>query len=392
MDMAIILVSNPGSSSKKYAFFRGDARVLSVRIETIDGRLCRCVTINREHTHCTQVPVRRYKYALDEALCVARAKGVIETPEDITDAGVRVVAPGAYFMKHRLIDEAFLARLADVADVAPLHVPPTLEECTALIAAVPHARIVGVSDSAFHATLPPHRSSYSVPEAAAHDIRRFGYHGLSVASVARRLPQWCGRMPHRAIVAHVGSGVSVTALLRGESVATSMGYAPASGVLMSSRAADLDPPAVVALMAALQRSPRRMQEYLNTKGGFFGRTGTADMRTILARTSHGDQAAGDALCAFVESVAGAIAHATAMLGGIDALIVSGTAAKRNAALRARLLAPLSFMGIAVDAGKNDLALHNGGIISPEGATPVIVAPSDEEGELHRALTRICRRL
>jgi acetate kinase len=161
------------------------------------------------------------------------------------------VAPGTYFQQHRLIDESYLAKLRDLSQVAPLHVPHLIAEIEATLQILPKATLVGISDSAFHASMPRVSRNYSLPgeDAEKFDIYHFGYHGLSVASVLKKADELNKSPLSRVIVCHIGSGVSVTAVKDGKSIDTTMGYAPGSGLLMGTRAGDLPTGALLSLNA-----------------------------------------------------------------------------------------------------------------------------------------------
>lgn len=388
--MDAILVVNPGSSSKKYALYFGDRAVFTAKYELTAAGFAVCTEVNKERQLCEGIASEQFSSALTDVLARAIASGVIRDELEITRVGVRVVAPGTRFTRHELITPEFLAALTGAAPRAPLHTPLMLAEIAAVQQAVPRAQCYAVSDSAFHTTIPAWRTCYSLKGTLEADVRRFGYHGLSVASVARRLDLVFGDVPHdRIVVLHVGNGVSATALRAGESVATTMGFTPGSGLLMGSRAGDLDPGALIYMLELMGKSGAAAHELIQTTGGFKGMTGVSDIRSVLEREAQRDPAAVTALRLFVEGLQEAILKFTVPLGGLDAVVVTGTALERNGALRGRILEALPFNLVTLDRMFEDDPLSVSRVISTKDSTvAAAVIPTDEMGEVARVVNSL----
>jgi acetate kinase len=389
--MSLTLITNPGSSSRKYALYEGDVPRLTVTFERTETGIVRCLEVNKEQPHCSEEAASQDNLSdsLPAMLQIARAQGILTDQSAITAVGLRVVAPGAQFARHQVITENFATELAAATSQAPLHVPAVVAELQELRSHLPNATYIAVSDSAFHQSIPKEWRTYSPAAAREHGIERFGYHGLSVASVAAALPGALGSTPARTVVTHVGSGVSVTALQDGVSVFTTMGYTPASGVMMSSRAADLDPGAVAELLAREKLSGAAAHQYLQTRGGFAGLVGETDLRAILHRGATGDQAAKDAYQHFVRDLQHAIAAATVSLGGVDALIFTATAAERNDTIRADVVAGLDCLGLQLDPERNRALHSRAGIVSAADSSAIIaIIPTNELG----MMAKICQEL
>lgn len=378
--MATTLVINTGSSSKKYALYKDGAAVLTCRFERSSAGVEFCSVIDGVQQVCVPRTESEYKDAFAQVLALAEARSLIASPKDISRVGVRIVAPGSRFAKHALIDEEFLAGVLLQVDRAPVHLPNALFEIDRVRALLPNAKLIAVSDSAFHGTIPPHVRNFSIAAADAKrlDLYRFGYHGLSAASVVAKLPRIVGALPDRIVVCHVGSGVSVTALKSGVSVDTTMGYAPGGGVIMSSRAGDLEPAALLALMEADQLTPAEAGRYVQTRGGLFGISGETDLRLILKRYAEHDEDAGRALDAFLYQLCAAVGAYVAALGGIDALVLTATAMERNSDLRRRFVERLAAFDIQIDAALNDATVGRDGIISIAGTAPAVYVVRTEE--------------
>lgn len=380
----VTLVINPGSSSKKYAFYKEDELLLKIRFEKTEEGFGRSVQVGGEQMRREDVSVHIYREALHEVLSLARTHKVIGSLADITTVAVRVVAPGTFFQHHQPIDESYISKLIRVERSLPLHIPPILEEIANVIKLLKHSKLVGVSDSAFHRTIPEVHYRYSVRDAESLEVRRYGYHGLSVAAAVRTLPSLVENAGKRIVVAHIGSGASVTALQSGSSIYNSMGFTPASGMLMGSRAGDMDPGAVVEVLNRTGTKLSGGHRYLQTNGGFAGLLGTSDIRTVLMREQHGDVRAAEAMKMFCFDVQCAIMTAVIALGGLDTLVLTATAMERNTGLRARVLKGLSFYGIALDEATNDKVPISGGVISSQDSSAcVAVVPTDEMGEMAR---------
>jgi acetate kinase len=382
--MDTTLVINPGSSSKKYALYQGGKEAFSALYEHTKDGIGRCVEVNATRTRCEDIAGSLYVDALNEMLSLAVQENVIATPEDVTRVGIRIVAPGTFFTTHRRIDDAYMVRLREAALYAPLHIPHQIDEIERIQRTLSHARLVGVSDSAFHATMPAYAHRYSIPreEAERIDLYRFGYHGLSVASVVRQVYAETGEIPERMVVCHIGSGDSVTAVRRGKSVDTTMGFAPTSGLVMGTRAGDVDVSALLYLLTRNDDSRTRVEDMMHTKSGLVGMTGSSDLRIVLDKRARGDKDAQTAVALYIGSIRKAIGAMTAVLGGVDTLVLTATAPERNPTVRALITEDFAYLGIHIDTAKNETLMGRPGVISTEAsAVEVRVVHTQEIAEI-----------
>lgn len=384
--MGITLVVNTGSSSKKYGLYRDGREVLYMTV-TRETTEVRCsVRKNGTWLGDNLISDEEYAHSIERLLETAQKYGCIDEANPVAVVAVRVVAPGSRFNYHQLIDADYLDALRATAAAAPLHVPPTITEIEAVQQALPNATVVAASDSAFHNTKPIEAARYSIPndDTQELDVRRFGYHGLSVRSVIRRVHAVTGQNPSRVIVAHLGSGVSVSAVRDGLSIDTSMGFAPGSGVVMASRAGDLDAGALLELMRRKSMGINDAYTYLHTRGGLQGMTGEADFRHVLERHAKGEAAAVEAMQVFAYSVRRQLGVMLAALGGADCLVLTATAAERSPVLRAMCLHGLTDLGLVLDIDKNNQHVSREGVISATKATTkIVVMKTDEMGEMER---------
>lgn len=384
--MATTLIINPGSSSKKYALYESGRTVASFRFERRGQSIELCTEEHGEQQKCEGVTVDDYTSSLHQVLERCLRAGCIKHFRDITKVGVRVVAPGTYFQQHRVVDDLYLHKLREREPAAPLHIPHTLHELEVVARELPHAQVIAVSDSAFHATLPFAARQYSIDahDATEYDIHRFGYHGISYASVLRRVPAVLSQLPPRLVMAHVGSGVSMAAIKNGESIDTTMGFSPASGLVMGTRAGDIEPGALLELMRVKNMHIFDAQTYIQTRGGLKGLIGEGDFRHILERIARHDQVAEAALGLYAYRFQKQLGAFAAALGGIDAVVLTATAMERSAPLRQTMLAGLGWLGIELSAAANENLERGAGIISStDSQVQVAVIPTAETDEMLR---------
>ncbi|MCA9362745.1 acetate/propionate family kinase [Candidatus Kaiserbacteria bacterium] len=382
--MATTLVVNPGSSSRKYALYCDGNLVLDLRFEDTQAGFEMCTRFSGGQQICE--PIKESQFSDAQALVADEVDKYLfrESAGSLGSVIVRVVAPGTYFQNHRVIDDEFIKKLQASGVSAPLHIPTILREIAGLKKHFKLAKLLAASDSAFHKTMPNKARCYSIDavDARAHDLYRFGYHGLSVASIVRRVHSVIGQDPERMIVCHIGSGASVTAVKAGRSVETTMGFSPTSGLPMSSRAGDLDAAALLELMRFKNLRLDDAEMYLNTRGGLAGLANEPDIRRLLDRRAQYDSTAKQALEKFAYSIQQAIAASTVSLGGLDVLVLTATAAVRSAELRHLILAELSHLGIVVSPDRNNALVGSDGVVSVRNSqVKVVVMRTDEMGEM-----------
>lgn len=378
--MGITLVINPGSSSKKYSVFQDERPVASFRFEkTGDGyEICR--DINGIAPHCEGVPAETFGTALRQVIDALLLHKIIQHIPDINRVGIRIVAPGTRFAQHERIDEAYVMRLREIEASAPLHLPSTIREIEQAMQELPEAIIVGASDSAFHHTIPiPARMpAIDWTDIKTYDLQQFGYHGLSATAVLDSLTSGNKSLPSRLIVAHIGSGVSLTAIKDGKSIDTTMGYGPASGVMMGMRTGDIDPSLLIELMRVKNMNIDEVTKYVQQQGGFFGWTGIADFRLLLDRYAHREEMVVLAFLKCQYQIRKTIGAFTAALGGLDAMVLTATAMERSPALRLILFGQLQDMGIVIDEAINDTLINHDGVISQSGSHVTVMVQRTNE--------------
>jgi acetate kinase len=353
-----VLVLNPGSSSLKATVLEPPGRTALVAT-TVDWGDDATVATSRSS-------------AVSAVLEQVGSAGIDR--DSIGGVGYRVVHGGARFRDPTLIDDPTVQAIEDLADLAPLHNRIAAETIRACRAALPSIGHVAAFDTGFHATLTPAGYRYPVPESWFRDwgVRRFGFHGLSVSWAIRRTAELLGRHTGdlRVVVAHLGSGCSVTAVDGGRSIDTSMGMTPLEGLMMGTRAGSIDPGVLLALLRDGRLGLPELTEGLDHRSGLLGVSGrSADVRDLLAAEAEGDAAAALALELFVRRAAAGIAAAATCLPALDAVVFTGGIGQNASALRTRIAARLGLLGIAVVAGTDPA---EDAIVSAPGAVPAVL--------------------
>jgi acetate kinase len=266
-------------------------------------------------------------------------------PEPVAAVAHRVVHGGARFVEPVVIDDGVRDELEALSELAPLHNVPALaaiDEARRALPAVPH---VAVFDTTFHATIPDEARTYALPRRWREEwgIRRFGFHGLSVAWAAERV------RARRLVVCHLGGGCSVTAVLDGRSVETTMGFTPLEGVPMATRPGSIDPEILLHLLRHELASVDELEQALEHESGLLGLGGSSRVEE-LERSA--DPAARLALAVFCYRVAAAVAALTAALGGLDALVFTAGIGEGSALVREQVCARLAHLGVELDGAAN----------------------------------------
>jgi acetate kinase len=357
-----VLVVNAGSSSLKHALV--DAR---------DDTILRQGDARWE----PDASAGRHAAALSAAL--ADAGGEAEA------VGHRVVHGGRRFDGPTRVDGETRAAIAALASLAPLHTRAALEGIDAATAALPGVPQVACFDTAFHRTLPPEAATYALPRewSERFELRRYGFHGLNVS--------WCHEQAvrivgadgcRRLVVCHLGSGCSVSAVLGGRSVDTTMGFTPLEGVPMATRSGSIDPGLLLHLLAS-GIEPGELDHALNHRSGVLGIAGRAGLREAEEAADAGDARAQLALDVFVRGVSGAVAAMTTSLRECDALVFTAGAGERSALLRAAIC---SRLGIALDGERN--ARHAEQIAAHGTRVAVLIVEAGEEIVVARQTARL----
>ncbi len=301
-------------------------------------------------------------------------------------SGHRVVHGGERFTEPVVIDDEVLAALDGLKALAPLHQPPALDAIAAVRRASPELPAVACFDTAFHAGLPPAAATYALPAAWRErwPLRRYGFHGLSHAWAARRAAQLTGGA-ERIVSCHLGAGASLAAVRDGRSVDTTMGFTPLAGVVMATRAGDVDPGLLLWLLEQGQLSAADVAQALEHDSGLRGLAGTGDMREVLAAASRGEPDAVLGLDVYVHRLRAGIGAMAAALGGVDALVFTGRVGERAPEVRRQTAAGLGFLGVSLEDAANAAAAGDADVGAAGAPARTLVVESREDLEIARAV-------
>jgi acetate kinase len=309
--------------------------------------------------------------------------------------GHRVVHGGAEFTSPARIDDKVLARIEALSDVAPLHNPAALSGIRAA------RKILGYSlpmaaafDTSFHRTIPDEAGLYAIPYelSAKHGIRRYGFHGLAHQYSLLRYGELAGVSPDKAniVTLHLGNGCSATAIRRGESIDTSMGFTPLEGLVMGTRSGDIDPALVDYLAQKEGVSAAEIESWLNKRSGLLGLSGLSqDMRELTAAYESNSRArlAIDVFCHRARKYLGAY---LALLGGAEAVVFSGGIGENSPLVREKICAGMEWCGLKLDVRLNATApAHDWRIAAEDAKIITYVVHTDEEGIIARETARLC---
>jgi acetate kinase len=384
-----VLVVNCGSSSVKVEVLAvGAGSTTPERLFRADvERIGAAATVMRDgarQTVSARSHVEAVNHLLDDVTRALAARGA-----RLEAVGHRVVHGGPRFTRPALLDGPALDALESLETLAPLHNRPALEGIRACRERLgPGMPMVAVFDTAFHASLPEHAWRYALPVDVAdrHSIRRYGFHGTSCRWAIMRWAALTGRPVESvtAIVLHLGNGCSATAVRGGRSVDTSMGLTPLEGLVMGTRAGDLDPAVVGHLARAEKVSIEEVEHWLNERSGLLGLSGRSrDMRELLAAESH-DARAQLAVSVFCYRVRKYVGAYLAVLGRAEALIFTGGIGEHAPEVRTRICGGLEWCGLRLDDARNTAAVGVEARISPDGTAPAVaVIPADEAAVIAR---------
>lgn len=389
MAESAILVLNCGSSSLKYRLFHAEGDELLA-----EGIVERIGEARPHHRHTSHAggdanPFERDVAAADhrEAFALMRDALAAEA-HTVVAVGHRVVHGGEAFHGPVRIDAQVEAGIEALGLLAPLHNPANLLGIRLAREAWPDVPHIAAFDTAFHQTLPPAAFRYAVPESwyRRHQVRRYGFHGLSHAYVAGRAAQILGRplATLNLITLHLGNGASACAIRAGRSVDTSMGFTPLEGLVMGTRSGDLDPALPLHMERVTGLGWEGLDHALNHECGLKGLAGSNDMRDILARAAAGDGTAALALEVYAYRIRKYIGAYLAVLSRVDALVFTAGVGENAAAVRRLACAGLEGLGIALDEAANARPVGEAMYIhAPESKVAVLVIRTNEELHIAR---------
>jgi acetate kinase len=368
------LIVNAGSATYKYAVFLGKKKIATF-IYQKEGEDSYAFQKN------TGAKERIKKEAFENSLGDLQKKEK-EIFGNIESLAFRVVHGGKTFFKPTVLTKGVLKKLAELNKLAPLHNPFALKLIKQSERLLPKKKKLLIFDTAFHHELPKINSTYALPNAMTKKlgIRKYGFHGIICSSIVSQMG-W--RLSKRTIICHLGSGCSVTALFKGKSVDTSMGFTPLEGLIMGTRAGDLDPGLLLDLYKRFGAG--KMETMLNKESGLKGLTGTSDMREIFQRSKKGNIQAREAIEIFCLKAAKHIAAATISLGGLDSIIFSGGIGENAPQIRQKICEYLEHLNVRIHLKKNMNLKTSKKFHSFFSKVKLRSLHADEESEMNRIL-------
>ena len=385
-----VLVLNCGSSSIKYQLIdmsKGADVLAKGLIERIGLEMGEFTHRPKDKDkYYLQTPIPDHQIGINlmlEAL-VDPNHGVISNVNEISACGHRVAHGGEFFPESTLITEDVKKKISDLCQLAPLHNPANLKGILVMEKLLPNVQQVAVFDTSFHQTMPAEAFLYAIPFDfyQIHKIRRYGFHGTSHKFVAPKAANLLGKDWNnmKIITCHLGNGASIAAIKNGKSVDTSMGFTPVEGLMMGTRAGDLDIGALLYIAEMENLDLKGMNNLVNKQSGVAGVSGVgSDMRDVETAVAAGDKRAIYALDMYAYRVRKYIGAYTAAMDGVDLIIFTGGIGENDINLRAMICEKLTFLGVDFDKTKNDGLRGKDAIITKDGSkTVVMVTTTDEE--------------
>jgi acetate kinase len=391
-----ILLLNAGSSSLKCTLMESvDGRVVARGLADWAGSKTYYQFAGSDGPkRSEEVPWRGHARAAHHFLHDLLHAGPVVLPEGsaLAAVGHRVVHGGPFPSSMRITPQ-IRSRITALADLAPLHNPPSLDTLAAAETELPDVPHVAVFDTAFHATLPPEAHTYPVPASWTHDwgIRRFGFHGLSHAYCAHRAADMLGRPTEdlRLVICHLGHGCSAAAVRGGRCIDTTMGFTPLEGLMMGTRSGSIDPSIVLHVQQRHGLTAEQVEVALNRESGLLGVSGiSADMRQVFAAAREAHDQARLALGIYTHRVRQAIGALAVTMGGVDALVFTAGVGEHAREVRASICAGLECLGLELDAQANSSCLPDADVARPDSRGRILVIATREDVTMLREVIQV----
>jgi acetate kinase len=383
-----VLVINCGSSSLKYQLIDSESeKALAVGICERIGQEVGCLkhTPDGGEKVVIETPMPNHDVAVQLVLdaLVDAKHGVIKSLDEISAVGHRVVHGGEKFAASTIITDEVVQAIEECNDLAPLHNPANLigiRACQKLMKGVP---MVAVFDTAFHQTMPAKAYLYGLPSEYYdnYKIRKYGFHGTSHSFVSKRAAEFAGLNidNSKIIVCHLGNGASISAVLNGKSIDTSMGFTPLAGLVMGTRSGDIDPSIIDFIAKKENKTIDQIMNLLNKESGVQGMSKvSSDFRDINSAMDSGNQMAITAFEVFCYRVAKYIGGYVAAMNGVDVIAFTAGVGENDWKVREWVCEYLGYLGVTIDLEKNQLRGKEVMLTTPECKTKVCIIPTNEE--------------
>jgi acetate kinase len=389
-----VLVCNAGSSSLKFSLFEAEGELLLAE-GGIDWttKPTRLVFRRRGQQEVRdELKLEKHNEAIARILNDLQAgpSAPLRVFGELQAVGHRVVHGGKRYTAAVRITPEVKRTIGELAELAPLHNPASLDGITAVEQVLPKVPQVAAFDTAFHATLSEAARTYPVPQKWTREwsMRRYGFHGLSHSYCAGRAAEMIGRRDLRLIIAHLGNGASVSAVCNGSCVDTSMGFTPLEGLMMGTRSGTVDPGMLVYLLRHKGLDVNELDHALNYQSGLLGLSGvSSDMRQVLSELPHNPDAR-LAVEVYVHRIRQTVGAMAATLGGIDALVFTAGVGEHAPEIRERVCENLNYLGLELDRTANQTCKPDADIAMPASAARILVIATREDLTIMRETRRL----
>ncbi len=378
-----ILSVNAGSSSLKFQMYEmPDEEVLISGVFERIGMEGSFYTIklNGEKKE-KKVELPDHKKAFEFLVSELMENKIVDTLDDIVGIGHRIVQGGSYFDRSVVASDDVIQKIDELSSLAPLHNPAAITGIKAAQAVIPEALQAVVFDTAFHQTIPEENYLYALPYEweKEYKIRRYGAHGTSHKYVSLKMNEILDRQDTKLITCHIGNGASISAILNGKCINTSMGLTPNAGLIMGTRCGDIDATIVPYMMDVLKINSKEMDTILNKKSGLLGISGiSSDSRDIEAGIKEGNKRCELAEKMYVRRIVDYIAKYYVELEGCDAIVFTAGVGENSVPIRRKVVEALSVLGVKLDEEKNNIRGSIQKISTSDSSIKVYVIPTDEE--------------
>lgn len=378
-----IISINAGSSSLKFSLFEMTTKecIASGYFERVglDGSFY-TIKYNGEKIR-EEVEMPNHTVAVEVLLDRLISIGIIKDLKEIDGVGHRLVHGADKYNKSVIITDEVVEDLKKYSELAPLHNPANILGIEAVKKALPDVSMVGVFDTAFHQTMEPVQYIYPVPYEwyTKYGVRKYGFHGTSHCYISKQIPRILGKDNYKAIICHLGSGGSLSAVKDGKCVDTTMGFTPLAGIMMGTRSGDIDPSIIPFIMQKEDKSVDEVINELNKKSGFLGVSGGAsDFRDIYAGVVEGKDRYKLAFDKYVQTVVNYIAQYYVELGGCDIICFTAGLGENASEARLAIMEKLLCLGVKVDLEKNQVRGEEIQVSSNDSSILCYVIPTNEE--------------
>lgn len=390
-----ILTVNAGSSSLKFKMYDMPAEevLISGVFERIGMKESFYTVKIKDDKKEKKVELKNHKDAFEILVEELMKNKIVESLDEIEGIGHRIVQGGSYFDKTVVASEDVIDKIDELSSLAPLHNPAAITGIRAAQAVVPNAVQTVVFDTAFHQTMPEENYLYALPYDwnEKYLVRRYGAHGTSHKYISQKMNEILGRDDTKLITCHIGNGASISAVVNGICVNTSMGLTPNAGLIMGTRCGDIDATIVPYIMEKAKLTPKEMDTIMNKESGLLGISGvSSDSRDIETGIKEGNRRCELAQKMYVRRIIDYIAKYYVEMGGCDGIIFTAGVGENSVPVRKQVIEGLKVLGITLDEEKNNIRGALQKISTNESAIPVYVIPTDEELMIARdtfALTR-----